>query len=1010
MLPAALVLLLAALGAVQAALNGTLARRKSTGLSEAVTWDEHSLFIQGQRVFILSAEVHPWRLPGNPDLWTDIFQKIKANGFNAVSFYVNWAVHYPTPNTNGAQGDFQPGTYRDIERFIQEAKKAGLWLIARPGPYINGETTGGGFPGWVGNVAGSLRTNNPNFTQAWTPYMTSMSRLIAKYQITEGGPIILVQAENEFSQGTTQSPYMQAIIDTYRANGIVIRRSVRMRDRRGKFCSFPYGPDVELISNFSPDKTTLGAVDIYCGDSYPQGANSWAQVQAIYRSAHEAVFPSGPLCLAEFGGGFLLQWGAAPFGGTGYEKYSVSPGLTNADYENVFYKENYAQTATILNVYMLWGGTNWGGTAAPVSYTSYDYGGGINENRVANAKMNEMRLQGLFPTRLARPPRRNLHRKRDKLHDVADHVRGGAAQPRHRRGVLYDAAQCVDVDGAYDDADNSEYVVGAIDDPEDGGVDVQWTREQGGIIVTDYVFGASATTIVYSTAEIMTWTTVDNTDYLILYAPTGQTGETALRFASAPTVTTSNSLDGFTSSFANGIHTLNYALNGSTFVTITQGRTKIIALLLDKPTANQWHAPIIPAVGNFGNFFLAGDQPNVCCFASTGSAISGTTLTLTGDTNGTTPIEIIAPSSVSRVTWNNVTVRTTRSSRGTLTGSLNGAVAITLPTLSNWKVSGSLPEIDPVFDDSSFTKATLTTTNYTNLPPLAGDVVLYSQQYGFYGNNLIFRGRFTAAGGETGINITVQYGFGGGYSAWLNGVFLGSSQGNSTVSLSTDVWTFPADHTGISETSTNGGKEPRGIRGYALLGAATKFTSWTLQGNQGGAANAPDTYRGYLNEGGLYAERIGAHLPGFPDSSWISGSPLSGVSKAGINFYRTTFNFPVPAGVDAPIRLSVTRNATAAAPNFRMQFYLNGWQIGKYANSIGPQTIFVLPAGILNRKSSNTLGVMVWAMDAAGAVIQDLEIISDGFYSTSLTFNDYISPNYADQKALRPTPEFFAPM
>lgn len=143
----------------------------------------------------------------------------------------------------------------------------------------------------------------------------------------------------------------------------------------------------------------------------------------------------------------------------------------------------------------------------------------------------------------------------------------------------------------------------------------------------------------------------------------------------------------------------------------------------------------------------------------------------------------------------------------------------------------------------------------------------------------------------------------------------------------------------------NGGKEPRGIRGYALVGGNTEFDSWRLQGNlvgysalnlysrpnmtllQGGAANTPDTFRGYINEGGLWAERIGAHLPGFPDQSWASGSPLSGVSKAGINFYRTTFALPVSVGIDAPVRLSVTRSNSTTVSNFRLQIYLNGWQV-----------------------------------------------------------------------------------
>jgi beta-galactosidase GanA len=81
-------------------------------------------------------------------------------------------------NSHSILGDFETGTYRDIERFMQEAKKAGIWLIARPGPYISqftsfffsrvvtlfsdAETTGGGFPGWVGNIAGAWSRMNRN--------------------------------------------------------------------------------------------------------------------------------------------------------------------------------------------------------------------------------------------------------------------------------------------------------------------------------------------------------------------------------------------------------------------------------------------------------------------------------------------------------------------------------------------------------------------------------------------------------------------------------------------------------------------------------------------------------------------------------------------------------------------------------------------------------------------------------------------------------------------------------
>jgi hypothetical protein len=71
----------------------------------------------------------------------------------------------------------------------------------------------------------------------------------------------------------------------------------------------------------------------------------------------------------------------------------------------------------------------------------------------------------------------------------------------------------------------------------------------------------------------------------------------------------------------------------------------------------------------------------------------------------------------------------------------------------------------------------------------------------FYGGHLIFRGRFNASGEETAVNLTVQYGFAGGYSAWLNGVFLGSSQGNATISLSTDSWQIPSGVLRVNQTN-----------------------------------------------------------------------------------------------------------------------------------------------------------------------------------------------------------------
>lgn len=128
-------------------------------LQDIVTWDEHSLFIRGERAMIFSAEIHPFRLPVST-LYLDLFQKVKSMGFNMVSFYVDWAL------LEGKPGEFRAEGVFDLEPFFEAAQEAGVYLLARPGPYINAEVSGGGFPGWLQRLKGILRTGAPDFLAA----------------------------------------------------------------------------------------------------------------------------------------------------------------------------------------------------------------------------------------------------------------------------------------------------------------------------------------------------------------------------------------------------------------------------------------------------------------------------------------------------------------------------------------------------------------------------------------------------------------------------------------------------------------------------------------------------------------------------------------------------------------------------------------------------------------------------------------------------------------------------
>jgi len=131
-------------------------------------------------------------------------------------------------------------------------------------------------------------------------------------------------------------------------------------------------------------------------------------------------------------------------------------------------------------------------------------------------------------------------------------------------------------------------------------------------------------------------------------------------------------------------------------------------------------------------------------------------------------------------------------------------------------------------------------------------------------------------------------------------------------------------------------QNPRGIRGYALDDGQREFDLWKLTGNLGGE-EFPDKIRGPYNEGGFFAERSGAILPGFDDSRWASSTPFQGISHAGIQTYRTSFTLNIPSNLDVPLALKFTPTPSS---NYRAVIYINGWQFGRFSSNLGPQTTF----------------------------------------------------------------------
>ena len=284
--------------------------------------------------------------------------------------------------------------------------------------------------------------------------------------------------------------------------------------------------------------------------------------------------------------------------------------------------------------------------------------------------------------------------------------------------------------------------------------------------------------------------------------------------------------------------------------------------------------------------------------------MNGEVLYVTGDLNSTTTLEIIgAPSYITDWYFNGQTIDYTAGEAPLLSGSVTySSPTIDLPDLGtlDWASIDSLPELGSSYDDSLWTAADLTYTNNTYSPNLGTPTSLYAADYGYNTGSLVYRGRFTATGSENSLNMGLAGGEAFSASIWLGSTFIGSYTGNAGDQSTTVSYSIPSltagtsyvlnvlvDQTGFEESQSQGAdlmKAPRGILSYDINGHSQSDVSWKLTGNLHGEAYEDQT-RGPLNEGGLFAERQGYHLPIPPSGQWTSSSPLMGTSAPGVTFY-----------------------------------------------------------------------------------------------------------------------------
>ena len=928
------------------------------GQPRKVSWDQYSLKIDGKRVVVWSGEIHPFRLP-NPALWRDVMQKMKALGFNGVAFYFDWGYHSPAPGVYDFSG------IRNVERALQIAKEEGMYIIARTGPYINSELTGGGYPGWMFRNRGEARTDDPVYLAAVDEWMTQINAIIARHQVTDGGGnVIAYQLENELGKVEPKHVrQMEHLARKARRDGITVpffhNAAGRLPDWTPKDSSAAWA---------NPGPTDIYAFDGYPGGSCdvhasPAGANKapdWGIYGAPGPRAGALSSPATPGFAAELGGGWFDYWGS---NGT----YACTAERQGKGYQRVFYGTNLINRITIHNVYMTFGGTSWGWLAGPVVYTSYDYGAAISEDRGLRPKAYALKQQGMFVQAaeavLAEmdkgPPLAPADGKVKVYHNVnkrlGTHVVFAAHNPSDGKGEERFSVRLATRDG--------EYAIAS-----------QLAGQDARMLLASYDMERQR--LVYSTSELQTHLRDGERDIALLHGRDGLEGETVLRYSTAPKVEV---LAGRVQSrwdAAKGDLVLNYVHEGLARVRISGGgRAPMLLLLADEQTSMQFWTQDTGA----------GRALQLTPALVRSARLADGALTMTGDVDQDGAIEIWGPA-FETASFNGQPLALTPQPDGSVRAAgLKGPDAVRVPDLARltWTRRMDSLEAAPRFDDSAWVQADRRpSAAQTWTMPERGQPTLAMSDYGFHHGDVWYRGRFTSLDPKAS-QLELFYGAGGAgmIQVWIDGRFVGQHEldtGRSfpetTDSVKLDLGKLtPGEHVIAVMVRNNGHnwnlmaddfhREARGLISASLTSrGGQRFgtpIAWRIQGRQGGE-ELVDRVRGPMNNGGLYGERAGWHLPSAPSQGWQSTSPTDAPPAAGTYWLRTQFKLDLPRDHDVQLALAFGDTAKPRSDrDNRALIFVNGWNMGQFIAHIGPQRTFVIPPGILNPNGENTVALAV---------------------------------------------------
>ena len=345
-----------ALSAMLLAASATVTAASPAG---TFTTGDKTFLLNGKPFVVKAAEVHYPRIPR--PYWEHRIQMCRALGMNTVCIYIFWNIH------EQREGEFDFTGNNDVAEFCRIAQKNGLYVIVRPGPYVCAEWEMGGLPWWLLKKKDiRLRERDPYFMERVKIFEEKVGEQLRPLTIQNGGPIIMIQVENEYGSYGEDKPYVSEIRDCLRK----IYEPLPSGGAGGGLLLF----QCDWSSNFEKN----GLDDLTWTMNFGTGAN----IDDQFRRLGE-LRPNAPKMCSEFWSGWFDKWGA---------RHETRPAK-----DMVAGMEEMLQKGISFSLYMTHGGTSfghWAGANSPgfaPDVTSYDYDAPINEYGLATPKFWELR-------------------------------------------------------------------------------------------------------------------------------------------------------------------------------------------------------------------------------------------------------------------------------------------------------------------------------------------------------------------------------------------------------------------------------------------------------------------------------------------------------------------------------------------------------------------------------------------------------------------------------------------